>query len=194
MTRIEALLLTQVFALAVIAVGIVYAYEPTMVQRTLRLIAPPVVTPQPNLPAPAPAPPIVAAASPEPALALDAGAEPAWVPLEQLAMVSGPWRTEDGTVLVSVSPRGAKAKPGDEDALWRVTVVREQRPIIACGVYEGLQWSGELPWRLGYCRGLQPEPAGPAEAAKVSLFRLPGQEWVRLIVGVELDVELVQVQ
>jgi hypothetical protein len=186
-TRTEALLLTQVIALGAVAVGIVYAYEPRLVGRTLGLIAPPVVAPQ-QVSSP------IISAEPELEIVADAQAPEAWVALEQLAYITGPWRSPDGAVLVSVLPKDPKAPPGAPDGMWRLSVARERQHTITCTVYEGLQFQGEMPWRMAYCRGLEPDPAGPAEAAKVSLFRLPGQEAVRLVLGGELDVEIVQVQ
>ena len=182
MTRMEALLLTQVIVLAAIATGVVFAYEPQMVSRSLGLIAPPVVAP-PLVPPPIEEPPFEAPP-----------AEEGWVPLELLTYAAGPWRTADGAVLVSVLPKDPLAPPGVPDGMWRLSVARQRLPTITCAVYEGLQFHGEMAWRLGYCRGLQPDPTGPAEAAKVSLFRMAGQEAVRLVLGDELDIEIVQVQ
>jgi hypothetical protein len=184
------LILVQVLGVIGVSVGLAYAYQPGLAARTLRLIAPPVVAP------PQVSPPI--AAEPEPPLELDIVVEDAgaaeWVAVEELSMVEGAWRTPDGTVLVSFLPRKPKAAPGDPNGLWRMTAARGGAPTLSCGLYEGLQYGADLPWRLAYCRGLAPDPQGPAEAVKVSLLRFPGQDQVQLVVGSELDVEIIQVQ
>ena len=122
--------------------------------------------------------------------------------MEKLDYMEGPWRTEDGALLVSVSNRGT-ARPSDgTDALlglgWRLAVEWDQGPALVCGLYLSVQEANppfaRLPWRLGYCRGRNIDPSGPAVATRVSLLRTPGQNYVRLVLGSEIDVLLYQVE
>jgi hypothetical protein len=135
---------------------------------------------------------------------LDAGvAEEAWLPLERLEYMEGPWRTEDAVLLVSVANRGEPAAGGAggdayEAAGWRLTIEWEQGPPLVCGLYLALQYAAPpatgLPWRLGYCRGRDVDPQGPALATRVSLLRSPGADYLRLVLGTEIDVLLYQVE
>jgi hypothetical protein len=115
-----------------------------------------------------------------------------WVPLEKLEYMEGPWRTEDGTVLVSVGDRGK------DTPLWRLTVEWVDGHSVVCSMYEALQYSEPptevLPWRLGYCRGRELDPSGPALATRVTILRAPGQAYLRIILGRELDADVYQVQ
>jgi hypothetical protein len=175
-----------VIGLAVIAVGILSIVRPEILGRPPRHLAPLAV----------------AAEQPVPMRVIDAGMdpplEPTWVALERLEYMAGPWRTEDGTTLVSVVPKALAKVQNEPDALWRLTVERDHLPLITCGLYEGVQYANPpytaLPWRLGYCRGLSVDPDGPAVSARVSLLRSPGQEYLRLVLGAELDVEIFQVR
>lgn len=126
----------------------------------------------------------------------DAGVH--WLPLEQLEHMEGPWRTTDGEVLVSLADRGSEG-PGFPAQLWRLTVEWSSGPLIVCTMYEALQYGDPptrgMPWRLGYCRGRAVVSSEePALATRVILLRVPKQEYLRLVLGTELDVDIYQVQ
>ena len=183
MTKTGLLLLLQVIVLATL-VAVVVTYEP------------------------GPLEPVAPRVEVHP---LDAGGadaeveEPTWLALEKLEYMVGPWRTEDGELLVSVAkrvPAGPLGEPGESDEFWvhgwRLTVEWDQGPALVCGLYEGVQQANppfvHLPWRLGYCRGRDIDPRGPEVATRVSLLREPGQEYLRLVLGSEIDVLIYQVE
>lgn len=140
----------------------------------------------------------------------DAGLPPeprevVWLPLERLEFMEGPWRTADGELLVSVANRGelvptegaAGAEPYEATG-WRLVVEWDHGPVLTCGLYLAIQYSAppliRTPWRLGYCRGRNIDPQGPAVATRVALLRTPGADYLRLVLGTEIDVLLYQVQ
>lgn len=141
---------------------------------------------------------------PEPAVAvievMDEGRR--WRSLEKLEYVAGPWRTQEGDVLVSVAPRAARKVQSEQDAFfaqpWRITVEWDRGPALVCGLFDKIQYGDPpgsvLPWRLGYCRGRDIDPKGPAVATRVSLLRVQGEAYVRLVIGGEIDVDIYQVQ
>jgi len=183
-TRTELLLLLQVVVLVTI-VATVVTYEPAP-----RQIAPPVAARVDAHPADA-----------GPDGAGEVGAS-SWVALEKLEYMAGPWRTEDGELLVSVSNRST-AVPSDAPVEswvrgWRLVVEWDRGPALICGLYENVQEANPpfvlLPWRLAYCLGRNIDPKGPAVATRVSLLREPGQEYLRLVLGSEIDVLIYQVE
>lgn len=185
MTKTELLLLLQVIVLAIL-VAVFVTWEPASIKPVLRQIAPP-----------------VARVDAHPADAgLSDAAEPAWLAVEKLEYLEGPWRTEDGELLVSVSNRGTARVQNEADSLWalgwRLTIEWDQGPALVCGLYVGIQQANPpfvlLPWRLAYCLGRNIDPKGPAVATRVSLLREPGQEYLRLVLGSEIDVLIYQVE
>jgi hypothetical protein len=126
--------------------------------------------------------------------AQDGEAAPAWIPLERVDYVLGPWTTVEGDVLVSVAAGGSPEAYGFNAQPWRLGVEWRDHPFIVCGMYSHLQDAEPPlePWRLGYCQGVGGDPAGMV-VTHVGLFRAQGQEQIRLKLGEYFDVELYQV-
>jgi hypothetical protein len=182
-TKTGLLLLLQGIVLAAI-VAFVVTSEPVSVGPVLRQLAPPASA--------------QVATHPEEAVV----EEPTWLALEKLEYMEGPWTTEDGELLVSVSNRAAAGALDDPDSFlargWRLVVEWDRGPVVVCGLYESIQAANppfvSLPWRLAYCLGLGIDSKGPAVATRVSLLRSPGQMYLRLVVGSEIDVLIYQVE
>lgn len=118
-----------------------------------------------------------------------------WIPVERMDMLVGPWKSEpDGEVLVSIAA-GSLDNPSLTSGPWRLSVEWEGHPFVICGVYSHLQAAGspELPWRLAHCQGLGETP-GTVLPTHVGFYRRPQWPFVRLTLGVYLEVDLSQVE
>lgn len=120
-----------------------------------------------------------------------------WIPLSRLDQLLGAWQTSDGRTHVLLASR---TSPGamEPGAFWlqpfRLTVAVDGSLAVTCGLYDSLEGDdpSELPypWRLGYCR--PPGLEGPSLPTRVRFLQQPNQEFIRLMLGVDIDIKIYQ--
>lgn len=165
-SRLEKWLLAQVVGLSLLLVGLLAFYNQGLVKQVVHWVAPPRMELETPIEDQTPTP---------------------WQAVEDLSVLEGAWRTEDGMLLVSFTAP-ASGPPGWART-WHLRVEGDHsRPALDCELYEELQsvepLPNQFPWRLAYCPG----------ASRATLLRAPGVEYLRLVVGTLFDLDLFQVR
>lgn len=195
MSRREIYLLGLCVVLSGVIMALLFIYNWDFLDQLVQRAAPtvPVVPPPDGTEGyTVPIPPVVID------LPLDATTPTApWLPLDRLDQMLGGWQTADRHVHVLVASRtsAGAAEPG---TFWlqpyRLSIAVDGRLVVTCGLYERLQHddppADPQPWRLGYCR--PPDLEGPSLLTRVWLLRQQGQDFLRLLLGNDIDIEIYQ--